>query len=279
MLKDILVHLNGTEGDEGRLTYAGSIGRAHDAFVTGVFLNISHAPMAVGYAGFGAAPIITDPKSSMLAVGDKTEKSLKALMDKSLDRPYEFRRYDVYMGEAIEALCTESRCGDLFVVAQPYGGNAELSELTEALIFGSGRGVMIVPQKVSVAEKGIRTVLVAWRSTKESARAVSEAMPLLEHADKVIVAMVDENGAPEQFGQEPGADIARHLSRHNCTVELKHLTGWDNVAEALLNEAEKSGANLIVMGSYGHSRIRQWVLGGVTRHILGKSTFPVLTAH
>ncbi len=279
MLKDILVHLNGTKGDAGRLAHAQAICRAHGAFLTGVYLNIAHAPLAVGYAGFGAAPILADPQGPMLAAGDKTEKRLRALMEKSSDLPHEFRRYDVYLGEAIEALCTESRCGDLFVVAQPYGSNAELSELTEALIFGSGRGVMIVPEKTSPAKNGIKTVLVAWRSTKESARAVSEAMPFLERADKVIIAMVEENGAPEQFGQEPGADIARHLSRHDCTVELKHLTGWDNVAEALLNEAEKSGADLIVMGSYGHSRIRQWVLGGVTRHVLGKSTLPVLTAH
>ncbi len=279
MLKDILVHLNGTKGDAGRLAHAVAICRAHDAFLTGVYLNIAHAPMAVGYAGFGAAPILTDPQVATLAAGDKVAEGLKERMNKLDGVSHELRRYDVYLGEAIEAMCAESRCGDLFVVAQPYGKNAELSELTEALIFGSGGGLLVTPETALPPKEGIKTVLVAWRSTKESARAVSEAMPFLKMADKVIVAMVNEDGAPEQFGREPGADIARHLSRHDCNVELKHLTGWDNVAEALLNEAEKSGADLIVMGSYGHSRIRQWVLGGVTRHVLGKSPLPVLTAH
>ncbi len=279
MFKDILVHLNGTEGDEGRLVHAEAICRAHDAFLTGIYLNIARVPLAVGYAGFGTAPILADPQGATLATGDKVAQDLKERMEKLSGVSHELRRYDVYMGEAIEALCAESRSADLFVVAQPYGKNAELSELTEALIFGSSGGVLIAPENSSPPKNGMKTVLVAWSSTKESARAVSEAMPFLKMADKVIVAMVDEGGAPEQFGKEPGADIARHLSRHNCNVELKHLTGWDNVAEALLNEAEKSGANMVVMGSYGHSRIRQWVLGGVTRHILGKSPLPVLTAH
>ena len=77
----------------------------------------------------------------------------------------------------------------------------------------------------------------------------------------------------------PGADIARHLDRHGINVELRQISGWSNPAEALLNEAEKSGAQMIVMGGYGHSRFREWVLGGVTRDILKVATVPVLLAH
>ncbi len=279
MIKDILVHLNGSEGDEGRLAVAASICQLHEAFMTGIYVNIAHAPLAAGYAGFGAVPVMPDDYQNMLATGEKHAAELKTRMEQYSGISHEFRRYDVFMGEATQALCSEARTGDLIVCAQPYGKNIELSELTEALIFGSGRGVLIVPPEYAHSGKGFETIVLAWRNTKETARAVSEAMPFLSRAKKVIVVMVDEDGSPEQFGDEPGADIARHLSRHGCKVDLKHLSGWNSPAEAILNEAQKSGADLIVLGSYGHSRIRQWILGGVTRGVLGNAPIPVLTAH
>jgi nucleotide-binding universal stress UspA family protein len=111
------------------------------------------------------------------------------------------------------------------------------------------------------------------------ARAAAEALPFLQRADQVIVGIVEEQGAAEQFGEAPGADIARYLSRHGVPAEIRPINGWSRAGEALLNEARHTGAEMIVMGGYGHSRFREWILGGATRQILSHAPVPVLTAH
>ena len=123
------------------------------------------------------------------------------------------------------------------------------------------------------------TVFVAWKNTREAARAVAEAMPFLRRASQVIVGLVEEEGASEQFGIEPGADIGRYLSRHGVGAEIRPINGWVYAGEALLNESQRTGADLVVMGGYGHSRFREWVLGGATRHLLTHAAVPVLIAH
>jgi nucleotide-binding universal stress UspA family protein len=123
------------------------------------------------------------------------------------------------------------------------------------------------------------TIVVAWNGSRESARAITEAMPFLEAAEKVIVVLVDDRHPAEEKGREPGADVARHLSRHSVNAELRHVVEWDHIHAAILNEAEKSGAGLLVMGGYGHSRLREWVIGGATRGVLTEAGLPVLMAH
>ncbi len=279
MLHDILVHLDGSEGDETRLLHAESIAREFDAFLTGIFLNIARIPVVSGYMGYGVGAAAPDYQEASLSRGDDAMKDLKERFKKLAPLQNEIRRFDVFLGEATNTLAAEGRTGDLFVCARPYGDLEEMSEMTEAVIFGAGRGVYLVPPASKPPEDGYKNVMLAWRNTKESARAGAEAMPFLRRADRVTVVMVDEGGGPLDFGEEPGIDIARHLSRHGCSVELRHLRGKKNVAETLLAEAQNTKAHMIVMGSYGHWRIRHWILGGVTRHVLANSPVPVLTAH
>jgi nucleotide-binding universal stress UspA family protein len=104
-------------------------------------------------------------------------------------------------------------------------------------------------------------------------------MPFMKCADQVVVALVDEDGSPTELGIEPAADIARHLDRHRAPLEVRHLPKWDRAADALLNEAKMIGADLIVVGGYGHSRLREWLLGGTTRDLLTDSRVPLLVAH
>ncbi len=279
MLRDLVVHLEGDGGDDTRLSYAEQICTDFQAHLTGIFLNISHIPTSAGYAGFGAADVLAQYNSASIKAGDKAMKVLEEHFKQLVSIPHELRRYDVLLAEAASVLCFQVRTSDLLITTRPYGTADHFPELVEWSIFGSGRGVLLAPPQIRAKKDGFDTIMVCWRDTKESSRAVSQAMPFLQRSKKVVVAMVDEEGAPEQFGQEPGADISRHLSRHNCNVELRHLTGWGSVSDALLNEAEKSGAGMIVMGSYGHSRIRQWVLGGVTRDVMSRALVPILTAH
>jgi len=279
MLRDLIVHLEGDSGDATRLSYAEQICAEFQAHLTGVFLNISHIPTSAGYATFGATEVLAQYNAATIQAGNKAMKNLEEYFKQLVSIPHELRRYDVLLTEAASVLCRHVRTADLLVTTRPYGTAEHFPELVEAAIFGSGRGVFLAPPEGKAEKNGFDTIMVCWRDTKESARAVCQALPFLQRAKKVIVTMVDEEGAPEQFGEEPGADISRHLSRHNCNVELRHLTGWKSVSGALLNEAEKSSAGMIVMGSYGHSRIRQWVLGGVTRDVMSKALIPILSAH
>jgi nucleotide-binding universal stress UspA family protein len=189
----------------------------------------------------------------------------------------ELRRLDVYPAQAGKELAGQARMADLFIGTLAYGGPITRQRYEEAVLFGSGRACLLVPQS-KAAPRQFGTILVAWKNTVEAARAVAEAIPFLSQASQVIVGIVEEQ-AGEQFGIQAGADIGRYLSRHGVKAEVRTISGWIDAGEAILNEARKSGADMIVMGRYGHSLLREWILGGATRHMLTHATVPVLMAH
>lgn len=276
MIKDLLVYLNGEAEDEVRLAHAEQIAEAHNAYLTGLYCNLIPEMLLTGDPGIAAAQVSVDLQNEAIAAGGPVEEKLRARLDR-LGVNHELRRLDLYAGQAGEAVAAEARCADLFVTTRPYGASASQPVLMETVLFASGRGCLLVPPggKPVVAD----TVLVAWRNTREAARALSEALPLMRAARNVIVASVVEDEGPDDDSGMPGADVARHLDRHGVNVDLRQISGWSDPAEALLDAAAQSGAGMIVMGGYGHSRFREWVLGGVTRRILSTAEVPVLLAH
>lgn len=150
-------------------------------------------------------------------------------------------------------------------------------EFVEHVIMDAGRPVLVVPHTGSFKNVGTK-VLVAWNSAAESARAAADAVPLLKQADNTTVVWVN----PDEFkgGHLPGSELAQMLSRHgiNVTSEAFHTGKWD-IGDALLTKANDIGADLVVSGAYGHSRLREYLFGGVTRHLLDNMTVPVLMAH
>jgi nucleotide-binding universal stress UspA family protein len=136
--------------------------------------------------------------------------------------------------------------------------------------------VLIVPY---IQEAGVKfdRIMVGWDGGACAARAVSDAMPFLERAGTVEVVMVAERGKSDEV---PGADIARHLARHGIKVGVKQIVAPDaKVADVLLSHAADSATDFLVMGGFGHSRLREFVLGGVTRSILDAMTIPTLMSH
>src|SRR5690606_14001873 len=122
--------------------------------------------------------------------------------------------------------------------------------------------------------------LIGWNASREAARAVRDALPLLVKAGTATVLVVNPEDAPGAHGEEPGADIARHLARHGVTVRVERSSGAEiSVADILLNRAAEMQADMLVIGGYGHSRLREWALGGVTRRLLKEMTLPVLMSH
>jgi nucleotide-binding universal stress UspA family protein len=123
-------------------------------------------------------------------------------------------------------------------------------------------------------------VLVAWDGGREAARAVNDALPILERATAVKALLINPSDASNGHRREPGADIALHLARHGVKVTAARTVARDiSVADAILAEISDYGADLLVMGAYGHSRAREFMLGGVTRQMLTTMPVPVLMSH
>jgi nucleotide-binding universal stress UspA family protein len=152
-------------------------------------------------------------------------------------------------------------------------------QLAEQLVLASGRPVLLIPYIGAGATMGER-VVIGWDASREAARAVSDALPILERAASVVVVTINPRQRDFGHGEMPGTDIALHLARHGVKVEVQRVETRDmDVGNALLSHLAGQSADLLVMGGYGHSRLREIVLGGATRTVLGDMTVPVLMSH
>ena len=167
---------------------------------------------------------------------------------------------------------------DLAVVGQAEPETSTIDDIiAETTLFESGRPMIVVPY-IQKAPLKLDKVMVCWDGSRQAARAIGDAMPLLAKAGKVeIVIIADEPGKQDEIA---GVDMGQHLARHGLKVDLERIPRGDvDVADALLSHAADSGADFLVMGGYGHSRLREFVLGGVTRSIFRSMTMPTLMAH
>jgi nucleotide-binding universal stress UspA family protein len=167
---------------------------------------------------------------------------------------------------------------DLAIVGQAEPDkDAVEGQIAENALFESGRPVIMVPY-IQKAPLKLDHIMVCWDGSRAATRAIADAMPLLERASQVEVVIVAND--PGKQDEIPGADMGQHLARHGLKVDVKRFpAGGIDVADALLSHAADSGADFIVMGGFGHSRLREFVLGGVTRSILRSMTAPVLMSH
>lgn len=171
------------------------------------------------------------------------------------------------------------RYADLTVIGpELLAGDTLKAKAFEGALFSSGRPVMLVPEGAA-ASLGPKTVLVGWDSRIEAARAVREALEILVGAEKVHLALVDPEESDGGHGAEPGADAATWLSRHGARVVVDRLPSMGRTAaETLRRHAADTGAGLLVIGGYGHSRLRERIFGGVTRAMLDDTPLPILLA-
>lgn len=168
-----------------------------------------------------------------------------------------------------------ARYFDATVLQQAHPEGLDTSGIIEAVLFGSGRPVLLVPYVHAAPQ--LRTVLIAWDEGRPASRAVRDALPLLAMAERVEIVTVN-GGARSRHALMD--NLARHLARHSIAVEQRSIPrGGIDVADALLSYAADENADLLVMGGYGHSRLRELVLGGTTRTVLKTMTIPVLMAH
>lgn len=279
-LKDILVHLDATPQSETRLDLAIDLARRHEAHLTALFvLDIGLPLIAMGDGGGGAAiaSVIDDLRAAGLADASRIEAAYRERLRREALRG-EWRQAE---GMLAELIALHTRYADLVILGQddPEGGGPGTPGLAGDVLFGAGRPVLVVPYAGRFTSLG-RRVLIGWNASRESARAVNDALPLIAKAETACVLAANPRGGIDGHGEEPGADIALHLARHGVKVSVEHRVAPDVPdADLLLNQAADMNADLIVIGAYGHSRLREFVLGGVTRTILRQMTAPVLMSH
>jgi nucleotide-binding universal stress UspA family protein len=275
MIKDIIVNLSVDKPRDVAGDYAISVASAFDAHLSAV--ACAYEPVIVGMTYPGApASVIDSFRAESEAEADRAKRTFDANAQRAGLSADSFVISATASGAA-DKLGELAREYDLSIVAQaqPDYDIAE-SLAIEGALFGSGRPVLVVPYIQSSGLK-LDRVMVCWDSSRNAARAIGDAMPLLRRAGTIEVVTVESR---ERRNELAGAKIAAHLARHGLKVELKPIVSPElYVADAILSTAADTCADLIVMGGYGHTRLREFVLGGATRGILGAMTVPTLMAH
>ncbi len=275
MTKDVIVNLSTDTNDDVAVAYAISLAREFEAHLTAIALVSDTVPTAMVVEGL--PPVLIEEMQ------EKAQEEAQAAVAKFHDAARgsgissEAHWLTIPYAGAAGLFGRIARRFDLAVVRQPEPAHDMIAPLiVEAALFESGRPVLIVPY---IQRGGLKLdrVMVAWDGSRSAARAVGDALPFLKRAKTVNVVIV---GREVKSGEIPGADIAHHLARHGANVEVKEIVAADiDAANVLLSYAADLSVDFLVMGGYGHSRLREFVLGGVTRSILATMTIPTLMSH
>jgi nucleotide-binding universal stress UspA family protein len=273
-LGEIVVFIDGHTETAGILEFAGILAQEHGARLISVFMQPEPTvtPAETFARGKGMETIIEVHQAQLERIETERRAQFEGIVRRHGIRS-EWRSLPYLSSE----VGVHAYYADLVVIARPesVGQTAGPPGLAESLVLSSGRPIIMFPPRGTVSQ--IRRILVAWNATRESIRAVADALPLLVKAKAVQVLVVDDERNRAGHGQEPGADIARHLTRHGAQVEVQRLSsGGKDVGQLLLSQAAAFGAELLVMGAYGHSQLREWMFGGVTRTVLYQAVLPVL---
>jgi nucleotide-binding universal stress UspA family protein len=276
MIKDVLVNLTVGASRDVAGDYAVSIGHTLSAHVAGVAFAYDPVLPPSIMGGIPAEYIESQRRESENASATAISSFENAARRQGVSA--ESRMLSASLAGAADLFSHLARRFDITVVGQAEPDKASPEELiVEATLFGSGRPVVVVPY-IQREPLKLDRVMVCWDASRNAARAIADAMPLLTRAKQVEVVIVANEGV--KGDEVPGADIGQHLARHGLHVEVKRLvSGGVDVANTLLSFAADSSIDFIVMGGYGHSRLREFILGGATRGILGSMTVPALMSH
>ena len=276
MIKDIVVNLSVGERACPAGDYALSVATTFGAHVAGI--AFVYDPFVPGSgAGYIPAEVFeTQQRDNAVATNTAIDRFTAASARAGVSaKPLTL---SVSLARASDQFGRIARHFDLSVVGQAEPETSAIEEkIIEAALFDSGRPVIVVPY-IQKAPLNLDRVMVCWDGSRAAARAIADAMPFLERAGRVeAVIVANERGKQDEI---EGADMGQHLARHGLSVEVNRMNyGNVDVAAALLSHAADAEADFIVMGGYGHSRLREFVLGGATRSILRSMTAPVLMSH
>jgi nucleotide-binding universal stress UspA family protein len=278
--KDVLVIVSEADTDEPALALGEALaGQCSDCHLAAAFLTpLPDEPLA--YEPTVVAGVWAELLGRARQDAEAERKRVEARLAKS-PKPIDLRNAEALSRDLGRVAAVHARYADVTVMTRPSEGvGAELrEEIIEGVLFHSGRPALVAPPGWKGTGIGKR-VVVAWDASREATRALSEADDILEFADAVTVLTVDAKPKMFGHGDQPGANIVAHLARRGLPAEVRNVDSMGrSVSSAILEEAQSLGADLVVMGGYAHSRLRELVFGGATRELLRTATVPLLMAH
>ncbi len=276
MVKDLVVNLTLEAARDPAAEFAVSIAAAFEAHIAAIAFAFDPVVTPAVLDGLSSTWVDVQREESRTAAKAAIDRFEAAAKREGLSA--EHRSFQTSLGEAIGLFGRIARRFDLSVVKQQEPDRPNGDDLiVEAALFQSGRPTVVVPY-IQKAPLKLDRVLVAWDGSHGAARAIGDAMPFLRRAKAVDIVMVADGRTRKD--EVPGVEIGQHLARHGLEVEVRQLVAEGvDVANTILSFAADNAVDFMVMGGYGHSRLREFVLGGATRGILQTMTVPVLMAH
>jgi nucleotide-binding universal stress UspA family protein len=278
-IKDLLVHLDETPASTTRLQAALALAAACQAQVTALYLIAE--PFLPGAGGRHLpAQLLREHLAHAEAEAEDILAAARVAADQRGVALATIRESGT-LDRLPHLLARHARHTDLTIVGQPdlAAHGVDDAALTEAAFMDSGHPALVVPRSWSGALPPRRAV-VAWDGSREAARAATDAVPLLQTAELVLVLVVDARDIGGRTDGRPGEELAAHLQRHDVNAEVRLVaSGGAAVPDVLLAQARDGAADLLVMGGYGHSRLREMMFGGTTRYVLEHMPVPALFAH
>ena len=284
-LRDLVVLLDGSTRDQAKLAVAVGLAQRHDAHLTGLCPLELLVPPDVSFALGGYPDLWALPEFAKQMESQARAKAaiVEADFRELLRREGVKGDWTFETGSLIATVARRAQATDLVVIGQadPDNPPPEVARtLVEDVLMIAGRPLLLIPYAGKFESVGGNT-LIGWTPTRESARAVHDVLSLLDPSAKVTVLTVESSRPPPDAKGLPTAEIAEHLARHGLDVSAARTVVTDGLspADALLDYASDIGADLLVVGGYGHSRTREMIMGGVTRDLLRHMTLPVLMSH
>jgi nucleotide-binding universal stress UspA family protein len=285
-LRDVLVYLDQSEHAFERLRLAADLARRHQSQLTALCVKelspVQRHQQSIAELGQGSAEAMSRTNRQIRNTIDEASERLRSALEE-IGREYELEiEWRCLEGVGSIIVPQHARFVDLCVLSQDVSGAATATGYTfsEELLFVAGRPVIFVPARGSFKTLG-RHILVAWNSSRAATRAVNDALPLIERAQQVTVLAVNPAEFAKRYGALPPEKMVEHLRRHGAPVTGVWLEKIPSelIAEAVQAEALKVGADLIVAGAFGHPRLWEKLMGGVTRDLLARMQLPILMSY
>jgi nucleotide-binding universal stress UspA family protein len=277
MFRTIMVHVDGLDGTPSRTRLAIALARKFDATLVGFAAMAVRLPLELYDAALGTVALGADyadiDRTEVEAEFAKTRVAFEAAI-KGAGLETDWRQAETEPGAAVVAAATAA---DLIVLGS--GDNSLLGNLNAPsvgdVVLHIGRPILVVPGKYTGADAGA-SIVVAWKNTPESQRALADALPFMKGASSVVLLSVQEKGESDPSVADAKGFLVRHGIAAKTDVRVR---GKASVEDEILDSAARHKADLIVAGAYGHTRLREWVFGGVTRGLLDRSPVPCLFSH
>ena len=279
LLKKVLVHVDHLEAGERRLRGGATVAGLFDASVNALFVDSWALWASASVYGPEITPALIESQKS---VSESQQLRAKESFDRVSASGKVPMKWLVNEGDPAGRICANARVNDLIVMGAGTGEYLTGPGLLNQVVLSAGRPVLLLPDDFLVprAEFDFKRIFIGWNNSREAARAISDALPFLQRADTVLIGTVVSE-ADERRAAEETPQLLEYLEAHGLPVQVEIVshTPPAGTGEVLLEAATAKQADMLVMGAYGHSRWREIVLGGTTRHVLKHANLPVLMSH